>query len=56
MRDIVRLLRARVSAHSHTRTTRQPALRNARVTSRSRAALRASLAFQNARRVFGFAA
>ena len=44
------------SAHSHTRTTRQPAERNVRVTSRSRATLPSNFGSQNSRRLFGVAA
>jgi hypothetical protein len=40
-------------SHSHTRNTRQPLLRNARVTSRSRALLRLSFAAHQSERVFG---
>ena len=52
----LRALRVRVSAHSHTRSTRQPALRRVRVTSRSRCAFRASFASHHAARVAGFVA
>ena len=41
------------SAHSHTRSTVQPARRSVRVTSRSRAALRENFAAQKAARVAG---
>lgn len=44
----------RVSSCSHTRKTRQPAARSARVTSRSRAWLRAIFSRQNFALFFGF--
>ena len=56
MRAIVRALRWRVSAHSHTRKTVQPVARNVRVTTRSRCAFRVSFAAHHSRRVAGFVA
>src|SRR5260221_8569909 len=56
MRAIVRTPRWGESAHSHTRSTRQPALRNVRVTVRSRCAFRPSFAAHHAARVAGFVA
>ena len=50
MRAAVCELRARVNAHSHTRSTVQPAARRARETARSRCAFRASFGCQYARR------
>ena len=48
------MLRAR--SHSHTRTTVQPSLRKARVTSLSRALFRESFAAHHSARVFGIGA
>ena len=56
MRRTVAVERRRERAHSHTRTTRQSDCFKVRVTSRSRALLRASFVSQNTAFVFGFVA